>query len=188
MDGVCVRLVCVRLVCACVLSVCVGGDRSDHAHLNQHHHQLVSDGNAASDLCAIDRPLCHDENSRLSFEAICSIHKLMDDDADGSVDAAETDEFLREDLKYGDPRAKQSSFHRADQHISLEDMWGAWKRSLDRHSLWKDMVLAVSVLMALGGCWFAYVQTRRSRDDLGRLGKDLEGLQRAEQSLLDLQE
>ncbi|XP_039649850.1 stromal interaction molecule 1-like [Perca fluviatilis] len=133
MDGVCVRLVCVRLVCACVLSVCVGGDRSDHAHLNQHHHQLVSDGNAASDLCAIDRPLCHDENSRLSFEAICSIHKLMDDDADGSVDAAETDEFLREDLKYGDPRAKQSSFHRADQHISLEDMWGAWKRSLVYH-------------------------------------------------------
>ncbi|TDH05377.1 hypothetical protein EPR50_G00142960 [Perca flavescens] len=215
------------------------------------------------DLCAIDRPLCHDENSRLSFEAICSIHKLMDDDADGSVDAAETDEFLREDLKYGDPRAKQSSFHRADQHISLEDMWGAWKGSLvydwtlqevekwlisvdlpqysesfrkhqldgkalprlavknttltltllkisdrshaqklqlkaldivlfgpppARHSLWKDLVLAGSVLMALGGCWFAYVQTRRSRDDLGRLGKDLEGLQRAEQSLLDLQE
>ncbi|XP_035846700.1 stromal interaction molecule 1-like isoform X3 [Sander lucioperca] len=258
MDGVCVRLVCV-----CVLSVCVGADRNDHAHPNQHHHQPVSDGNAASVLCAIDRPLCQDENSRLSFEAICSIHKLMDDDADGSVDAAETDEFLREDLMYGDPRAKQSSFHRADQHISLEDMWGAWKRSevyawtlqqvedwlcsvdlhqysqsfrkhqldgkalprlavknttltqsllkisdrshaqklqlkaLDivlfgappaRHSWWKDVVLAVSVLMALGGCWFAYVQTRKSRDDLARLGKDLEGLQRAEQSLLDLQE
>ncbi|KAF0022805.1 hypothetical protein F2P81_024786 [Scophthalmus maximus] len=41
--------------------------------------------------------------------------------------------------------------------------------------------------MALCGCCFAYVQTRRSRDDLGRLVKDLEGLQRAEQSLLELQ-
>lgn len=41
--------------------------------------------------------------------------------------------------------------------------------------------------MALAGCWFAYAQTRRSREDLEGLLKDLEGLQRAEQSLLDLQ-
>lgn len=53
---------------------------------------------------------------------------------------------------------------------------------------WKDWVLALSILMALGGCWFAYAQTRKSRDDMGKLMKDLEGLQRAEQSLLDLQE
>lgn len=43
------------------------------------------------DLCAIDQQLCQDENSLLSFEAICSIHKLMDDDADGTVDTTETD-------------------------------------------------------------------------------------------------
>ena len=53
---------------------------------------------------------------------------------------------------------------------------------------WKDPVLGMSILMALCGCWFAYVQTRKSRDDLGKLMKDLEGLQKAEQSLLDLQE
>ncbi|XP_035522625.1 uncharacterized protein LOC118331665 [Morone saxatilis] len=57
-----------------------------------------------------------------------------------------------------------------------------------RQNRWKDLVLGVSILMALGGCWFAYVQTRKSRDDLGQLMKDLEGLQRAEQSLMDLQE
>ncbi|KAI3374065.1 hypothetical protein L3Q82_022624 [Scortum barcoo] len=136
-------------------------------------------------------------------------------------------QFLREDLKYHDPKAKHSSFHRADLLISVEDMWSAWKSSevynwtlqqvVDwliisvelpqysesfrkqqlngrvgpypgRHTGLKDLVLAVAVLMALGGCWFAYVQTRKSRDDLGRLMKDLEGLQRAEQSLMDLQE
>uniref|UniRef100_A0A3P8U361 Stromal interaction molecule 1b n=1 Tax=Amphiprion percula TaxID=161767 RepID=A0A3P8U361_AMPPE len=217
------------------------------------------------DLCVIDQQLCQDENSILSFEAICSIHKLMDDDADGTVDTMETDEFLREDLQYHDPKAKHSSFHRADLLISVEDMWNAWKSSevynwtlqqvedwlaisvelpqytetfrkhqingkalprlavknttltmyvlkisdrshgqklqlkaLDivlfgpppaaRQNRWKDLVLAMSILMALGGCWFAYVQTRKSRDDLGKLMKDLEGLQRAEQSLLDLQE
>ncbi|TMS13919.1 Stromal interaction molecule 1 [Larimichthys crocea] len=251
--------VCAWLVCVCVLSVCTGAhnslDRSDHR---------VSNGNAASDLCVIDQQLCKDENSLLSFEAIRSIHKLMDDDADGTVDMTETDEFLREDLKYHDPKAKHSSFHRADLYISVEDMWNTWKSSevfnwtvqqvedwlrisvelpqygetfrkhqldgkalprlavknttlmvsvlkiLDRshaqklqlkaldivlfgpppgrHNQWKDLVLGLSILMALGGCWFAYVQTRKSRDDMGKLMKDLEGLQRAEQSLMDLQE
>ncbi|XP_077403684.1 stromal interaction molecule 1b isoform X2 [Vanacampus margaritifer] len=212
----------------------------------------------------MDRQSCEDENALLSFEAIRSIHKQMDDDADGTVDAAETDEFLREDLKYHDSKAKHSNFHRADLHISVQDMWDAWKNSevynwtgeqveewlqlsvelpqyaesFRRHGLdgkalprlavknttltaavlkilershaqklqlkaldtvlfgppsgrqnrWKDLVLGVSILAALGGCWFAYVQTRRSRDDLGKLMKDLEGLQRAEQSLLDMQE
>jgi len=105
-----------------------------------------------ADLCVIDRPLCEDQNSLLSFQSICSIHQLMDDDADGSVDTTETDEvrgrerrshwgprtrvcnrslpqFLREDLMSHDPKAKHSSFHRADLHISVEDMWAAWKGS-----------------------------------------------------------
>lgn len=251
------------MVCVCLLGVCVGAhnglDRSDHTHTDH----LVSNDNTASDLCAIDQQLCLDENALLSFEAIRSIHKLMDDDADGTVDTAETDGFLREDLKYHDPKAKHRSFHRADLHISVEDMWNAWKSSEvgnwtvqqvedwlvnsvelpqytdafrkhqldgkalprlavknttltgtvlkildrthaqklqlkaldivlfgpppDRQSWWKDLILGLSVLMALGGCWFAYIQTRKSRDDLGKLMKDLEGLQRAEQSLLDLQ-
>ncbi|XP_027887376.1 stromal interaction molecule 1b [Xiphophorus couchianus] len=258
---------CVWLVCVCMLSVCVGDDsaldRSGHAHQDHHPLQVVSNGDAASGLCVVDPPLCGDQNSFLSFEAIRSIHKLMDDDADGTVDAMETDEFLREDLQDRNPKAKHRSFHRADPHISLEDMWRAWKESevynwtalqveewlslsvelpqyaagfrmqqldgkalprlavknvtltvsllkvLDRshaqklqlkaldvvlfgppagrQNRWKDLVLGLSVLMALGGCWFAYIQTRKSRDDLGKLIKDLEGLQRAEESLLDLQ-
>lgn len=266
----CVRdmaCVCVWLAGVCLLSMRVeahdGLDRSsDYAHPEQHHHHVVSTSDTTSDLCAIDQQLCEDENSLLSFEAIRSIHKLMDDDADGTVDATETDEFLREDLKDHNPKAKHSSFHRADAHISVEDMWNAWKgsevynwtvqqvenwlasvelpqysESFRRHQLdgqalprlavknatltvsvlkildrshaqklqlkaldivlfgppgqqsrWKDLVLGLSILMALGGCWFAYAQTRKSRDDLGKLVKDLESLQRAEQSLLDLQE
>lgn len=258
---------CAWLMYVC-LSVHVGAhgvlDRSDHAHLDHQPHHVVSGGKASSDLCVIDQQLCQDENSLLSFEAIFSIHKLMDDDADGTVDTTETDEFLREDLKYHDPKAKHSSFHRVDLHISVEDMWNTWTRSevynwtvqqveqwlvdsvelpqyvdtfreqqldgkalprlavrnstltvvvlkiLDRshaqklqlkaldivlfgpppgrQGRWKDLVLGVSVVMAIAGCWFSFMQTRKSRDDLGRLMKDLEGLQRAEQSLLDLQD
>lgn len=42
---------------------------------------------------------------------------------------AEACQFLRGDLKYHDSKAKHSSFHRVDLHISLEDMWAAWKSS-----------------------------------------------------------
>uniref|UniRef100_A0A8C1IPM8 Stromal interaction molecule 1b n=1 Tax=Cyprinus carpio TaxID=7962 RepID=A0A8C1IPM8_CYPCA len=219
----------------------------------------------SSELCSIDELLCHDENALLSFEAIRSIHKDMDDDADGSVDVTETDGFLREDLKYHDPKGKHNSFHRADLLITLEDMWKSWKgsevynwtvekaeewlvscvelpqyvdsfrkndisgkalprlavknatlllsvlkipdrshaqklqlKALDtvlfgppseyKHSHLKDLMLVVSIVIGVVGCWFAYIQNRNSKDHVSKMMKDLEGLQRAEQSLLDLQQ
>lgn len=96
--------------------------------------------------------------------------------------------------------AAQSSGHRAVWTTSRSECnftWLGWELpvfewlwcvSAGRHNQWKDLVLVMSILMALGGCWFAYIQKRKSRSDLGRLMKDLEGLQRAEQSLLELQE
>uniref|UniRef100_A0A673M1P2 Stromal interaction molecule 1-like n=1 Tax=Sinocyclocheilus rhinocerous TaxID=307959 RepID=A0A673M1P2_9TELE len=219
----------------------------------------------SSELCGIDELLCHDENALLSFEAIRNIHKDMDDDADGSVDVTETDGFLREDLKYHDPKGKHNSFHRADLLITVEEMWKSWKASevynwtvekaeewligcvelpqyvdsfrkndisgkalprlavknatlllsvlkipdrshaqklqlkaLDtvlfgppseyKHSHLKDLMLVVSIVIGVGGCWFAYMQNRNSKDHVSKMMKDLEGLQRAEQSLLDLQQ
>ncbi|XP_041796090.1 stromal interaction molecule 1a isoform X1 [Chelmon rostratus] len=221
--------------------------------------------NGISDFCRIDEPLCKDENAILSFEAIRSIHKQMDDDANGNVDVAETDGFLREDLNYHDPKAKHNSFHGDDQFISVEDLWNAWKgsevynwtvdevvewlityvelpqyvdafrkmsfngsamprlaiknttltlsilkildrshvqklqlKSLDtvlfgaplmnRHNHLKDFMLVVSIVIGIGGCWFAFIQNRYSKDHMKKMMKDLEGLQRAEQSLHDLQQ
>ncbi|XP_051934409.1 stromal interaction molecule 1-like isoform X3 [Hippocampus zosterae] len=221
--------------------------------------------NAISDFCRIDEPLCRDENPMLSFEAIRSIHKQMDDDKNGNVDVAETDGFLREDLNYHDPKAKHNSFHGDDQFISVEDLWNTWKgsevynwtvdevvqwlityvelpqyeeafrkmsfngsamprlavknatlthatlkildrshvqklqlKSLDtvlfgaplmnRHNHLKDFMLVVSIVIGMGGCWFAYIQNRYSKDHMKRMMKDLEGLQKAEQSLHDLQQ
>ncbi|XP_067363256.1 stromal interaction molecule 1a isoform X3 [Channa argus] len=218
-----------------------------------------------TELCRIDEPLCNDENVLLSFEAIRSIHKQMDDDANGNVDVAETDGFLREDLNYHDPKAKHNSFHGDDQFISVEDLWNAWKGSevynwtvdkvvewlisyvelpqyvdafrkmnfngsamprlavknttltlsilkildrshvqklqlkaldtvlfgpplINRHNHLKDFMLVVSIVIGMGGCWFAYIQNRYSKDHMKKMMKDLEGLQRAEQSLHDLQQ
>ncbi|KAM6931592.1 stromal interaction molecule 1a isoform 1-T1 [Lycodopsis pacificus] len=221
--------------------------------------------NGVSDFCRIDVPLCNDENAFLSYEAIRSIHKQMDDDANGNVDVAETDGFLREDLNYHDPKAKHNTFHGDDQFISVVDLWNAWKgsevynwtvdevvewlityvelpqyveafrkmhfngsvmarlavknttltlsilkildrshvqklqlKSLDtvlfgaplmnRHNHLKDFMLVVSIVIGMGGCWFAYIQNRYSKDHMKKMMTDLEGLQRAEQSLHDLQQ
>ncbi|TNN72972.1 Stromal interaction molecule 1 [Liparis tanakae] len=220
---------------------------------------------AVSDLCRIDAPLCKDENGVLSYESIRSIHKQMDDDANGNVDVLETDGFLREDLNYHDPKAKHNTFHGDDQFISVEDLWNTWKgsevynwtvdemvdwlityvelpqyvdafrkmnfngsvmprlavknttltlailkildrshvqklqlKSLDtvlfgaplmnRHSHLKDFMLVVSIVIGMGGCWFAYIQNRYSKDHMKKMMTDLDGLQRAEQSLHDLQQ
>ncbi|KAI4881175.1 hypothetical protein NFI96_012862 [Prochilodus magdalenae] len=230
--------------------------------LNQVNTESVQVDN---ELCRIDEPLCQDENAILGFEAIRSIHKQMDDDANGDVDVLETDGFLREDLNYHDPKAKHNSFHGDDQFISVEDLWNSWKSSkvfnwtvdevvewleayvelpqyaeafrkmnfsgtsmprlavknatltvtvlkiLDRshaqklqlkaldtvlfgapmmnsHNHLKDFMLVVSIVIGMGGCWFAYIQNRYSKDHMKKMMKDLEGLQRAEQSLHDLQQ
>lgn len=49
-------------------------------------------------------------------------------------------------------------------------------------------MLVVSIVIGMGGCWFAYIQNRYSKDHMKKMMKDLEGLQRAEQSLHDLQQ
>ncbi|XP_038674754.1 stromal interaction molecule 1-like [Scyliorhinus canicula] len=220
---------------------------------------------AGADLCRIDENSCHIEEEVLRFEAIMSIHKQMDDDANGNVDVEESDEFLREDLNYQDAAAKHSTFHGGDKLISVEDLWKSWKSSevfnwtgeeviewlinyvelpqyeenfrklhinghdmprlavtnltlafsllkvndrshrqklqlkaldtvlfgpplLTRHNHLKDFMLVVSIVIGVGGCWFAYIQNRYSKEHMKKMMKDLEGLQKAEQSLHDLQE
>ncbi|KAM6341808.1 stromal interaction molecule 1 isoform 4-T4 [Podargus strigoides] len=232
------------------------GERPPGPHLDE---------TAITEFCRIDKPLCHDEDEQLSFEAVRNIHKQMDDDANGNVDVEESDEFLREDLNYHDPTVKHSTFHGEDKLISVEDLWKAWKTSevynwtvdevvqwlityvelpqyeetfrklqlsghamprlavnnatmmgsvlkmtdrshrqklqlkaldtvlfgpplLTRHNHLKDFMLVVSIVIGVGGCWFAYIQNRYSKEHMKKMMKDLEGLHRAEQSLHDLQE
>ena len=52
----------------------------------------------------------------------------------------------------------------------------------------KDFILTVSIVIGVGGCWFAYTQNKTSKEHVAKMMKDLESLQTAEQSLMDLQE
>lgn len=56
-----------------------------------------------------------------------------------------------------------------------------------QHNWMKDFVLMVSIVIGVGGCWFAYVQNKSSKVHISQMMRDLESLQHAEQSLLDLQ-
>ncbi|KAK1787399.1 hypothetical protein P4O66_002891 [Electrophorus voltai] len=171
------------------------------------------------ELCEIDAVLCEDENAVLSFEAIRSIHKDMDDDADGSVDVTETDEVEEWLITYVELPPYVESFKKNEisgkalprlavknatltlSVLKILDRSHAQKlqlKALDtvlfgpplisRHNHLKDFVLVVSIIIGLAGCWFAYFQNRNSKDHMSKMMKDLEGLQKAEQSLLDLQQ
>ncbi|MBN3311338.1 STIM2 protein, partial [Amia calva] len=56
------------------------------------------------------------------------------------------------------------------------------------HNWMKDFVLLISIIIGVGGCWFAYVQNKTSKEHISKMMKDLESLQSAEQSLQELQE
>ncbi|XP_067325100.1 stromal interaction molecule 2 isoform X2 [Anolis sagrei] len=223
------------------------------------------DGRRNADPCHLLSPPCFTEEDKYSLEALRTIHKQMDDDKDGGIEVDESDEFIREDMKYKDASNKHNHLHREDKHITIEDLWKRWKTSevhnwtleetlqwliefvelpqyeknfrennvkgttlpriavnepafmisqlkiIDRshrqklqlkaldvvlfgpitrppHNWMKDFILTVSIVIGVGGCWFAYTQNKTSKEHITKMMKDLESLQTAEQSLCELQE
>ncbi|XP_076445970.1 stromal interaction molecule 2-like isoform X4 [Babylonia areolata] len=56
-----------------------------------------------------------------------------------------------------------------------------------RHNYMKDVALMVSLIFAIGGCWFAYLHHRFSQEQVRKMMMDLESLQKAEEALMDVQ-
>ncbi|XP_078071801.1 stromal interaction molecule 2 isoform X1 [Mustelus asterias] len=56
-----------------------------------------------------------------------------------------------------------------------------------RHNWLKDFILAVSMVVGIGGCWFAYTQNRNSKEHVAKMMKDLDSLHKAEESLMEFQ-
>uniref|UniRef100_A0A336MNK6 CSON001709 protein n=1 Tax=Culicoides sonorensis TaxID=179676 RepID=A0A336MNK6_CULSO len=80
--------------------------------------------------CLLDDGDClnHDQ---LGMEAIRHLHQQLDDDEDGDITLAESDDFLREELKYesGYEKRHKAFHHNDDLHISVKELWEAWLRS-----------------------------------------------------------
>ncbi|KAG8192783.1 hypothetical protein JTE90_019101 [Oedothorax gibbosus] len=200
----------------------------------------------------------------VGYEAIRSLHRQLDDDANGSIDVSETDEFLRDELQYENGRHKErhKEFHGNDKYINVDELWQAWKisevhnwtveqtvewlinqvdlpqyehnfrnngvngaslpllaqnthnfishnlgikdsihkqkialKAMDvvlfgapkYHNYMKDALLSLSLVIATVGIWFAYVQHKNSQTHMVKMMKDMEALQKAEDSLQDLQ-
>ena len=56
------------------------------------------------------------------------------------------------------------------------------------HSYLKDWMLVVSLVVAVGGCWFAFAQHRYSQSHVKVMLKEMESLQKAEDTLREMQE
>ncbi|XP_061619713.1 stromal interaction molecule 2 isoform X3 [Phyllopteryx taeniolatus] len=95
--------------------------------------------------------------------------------------AANEPSFLSVQLKVSDQRHKQKLNLKALDAV----LFGPPLRP--QHNWTKDFVLTISIVIGVGGCWFAYVQNKSSKVHISQMMKDLESLQNAEQSLLDLQ-
>ncbi|KAA8594882.1 stromal interaction molecule 2 isoform X1 [Etheostoma spectabile] len=96
--------------------------------------------------------------------------------------AANEPSFLSGHLRVQDQRDKQKL------NIKALDVVLFGPPTRPPHNYMKDLLLIVSVVMGVGGCWFAQAQNKVSKVHIAKMIKDLESLQRAEQSLKDLQE
>uniref|UniRef100_A0A3Q1G3P5 Tromal interaction molecule 2a n=1 Tax=Acanthochromis polyacanthus TaxID=80966 RepID=A0A3Q1G3P5_9TELE len=96
--------------------------------------------------------------------------------------AANEPSFLSIQLRVQDQRDKQKL------NIKALDVVLFGPPTRPPHNYMKDLLLIVSVVMGVGGCWFAQAQNKASKIHITKMMKDLESLQRAEQSLIDLQE
>ncbi|XP_036968302.1 stromal interaction molecule 2 isoform X2 [Acanthopagrus latus] len=95
--------------------------------------------------------------------------------------AANEPSFMSMQLKILDQRHKQKLNLKALDAV----LFGPPLRP--QHNWMKDFILMISIVIGVGGCWFAYVQNKSSKVHISQMMKDLESLQHAEQSLLDLQ-
>ncbi|XP_034413236.1 stromal interaction molecule 2 isoform X3 [Cyclopterus lumpus] len=95
--------------------------------------------------------------------------------------AANEPSFMSMQLKILEQRHKQKLNLKALDAV----LFGPPLRA--QHNWMKDFILMVSIVIGVGGCWFAYVQNKSSKVHMSQMMRDLESLQNAEQSLLDLQ-
>ncbi|XP_060603930.1 stromal interaction molecule homolog isoform X2 [Ruditapes philippinarum] len=95
--------------------------------------------------------------------------------------AVNTHHYISKDLGIKNPVHKHKLSIKAMDVV----LFGPTKRA---HNVLKDIVLVTSILVALGGCVFAYRQNKTSKEQLKKMMGDLDQLQKAEESLLEMNE
>ncbi|KAJ3585772.1 hypothetical protein NHX12_014490 [Muraenolepis orangiensis] len=188
-----------------LLSLCVVLQRSSDGEgdlWGRCDRRTVTQDGVNGDPCLSVRPPCVSEEDRYSLDALRHIHKQLDDDNDGGIEvneSVEVDCIFTGRLYLYRLAANEPSF--MSMHLKILDQRHKQKlnlKALDAvlfgpplrppHNWMKDFVLMVSIVIGVGGCWFAYVQNKSSKVHISQMIKDLDSLQNAEQSLTALQE
>ncbi len=75
--------------------------------------------------------LLADTEDKDSLEAIRDLHRQLDNDKDGTIEPAETGEFMRGDLYQaaGTDSRRGRRFHDKDAEITVKDLWVTWRHS-----------------------------------------------------------
>ncbi|XP_066137742.1 stromal interaction molecule homolog [Euwallacea fornicatus] len=130
--------VCVKIIGATNIQLEATGDSPrvppvQRTTSSNDFHSVAESQLHAFDSCSYDDFACLSmaASDKHGLEAIVTLHKQLDDDADGNIDFAESDDFLKEELKYDSGTEKrQRAFHKNnDMHISVKELWEAWLRS-----------------------------------------------------------
>lgn len=83
---------------------------------------------------------------------------------------------------FGPPRGMLNKFQRINKTLKRLNT-----PLTETGTRWKDYILVTLLLSAIIGCWYAYQQNKNAKRHLRRMAQDMEGLQRAEQSLQEMQ-
>ncbi|XP_045205289.2 stromal interaction molecule homolog isoform X2 [Mercenaria mercenaria] len=119
-----------------------------------------------------------------------------------SVDLPQYGQLLKDKHINGSylPRVAVNSHHFISKELGIKNpvhkhklsikamdvvLFGPTKRA---HNVLKDIILVTSIIVALGGCVFAYRQNKTSKEQLKKMMVDLDQLQKAEESVLSMSE
>ncbi|KAI6215110.1 Stromal interaction molecule-like protein [Aphelenchoides besseyi] len=86
------------------------------------------------------------------YAAIRELHSQMDDDKSGSVDRAESADFLKSDMKVAgtDRAVRENAFHhKTDESVTVDDLWESWFQSPEREWTTYEMVNWITTVVRL---------------------------------------
>ena len=94
---------------------------------------------------------------------------------------ASSPQYLQNVLKIKDP------IHRQKIALKAMDVVLFGPSNDHRSRRFKDAVLVVSLLLAVGGCWYAFIQKKTSQMQIQKMMKDMDSLSKAEMQLQSMQ-
>ncbi|WAQ98185.1 STIM2-like protein, partial [Mya arenaria] len=123
----------------------------------------------------------------VNLDAIRTLHKQIDDDESGNIDLDESQEYTIGQWKMWSTGSSHRSTCRSMPHSSGRRA-SMGPDCPEPHNYMKDIILTTLLVIAVCGLWFALRQNQHSKEEMKKMMADLDALQKAEDSLQDMNE